>query len=497
MANSKHILYNSSLLSGYGSVLRRDESGCRSVTYCQLIREGEKMTTRKTQLVGYTWHTVFLICLLLTARIYAIQDRATVAKTYSPKLEKILNENIASFWYSKSLDRENGGYTINFGPKGELKGEGTKMIVTQARTVWLFSRLARAGYGKKYLEAAEMGYRFLKDKMWDAKSRSGMAEPYGGFYWEVSVTGDKKLKPRKHLYGQAFALYAISEYYLASGKQEVLDFAIQCFNLLEAKSHDQTYGGYIEFFNEDWTPVPDSEISYMGAPSGLKLMNTHLHLLEAMTTFYRARASTELSRMSRQPLARERLIELINIESNAVVRKNLGACTDKYERDWTPRLEGNYARVSYGHDLENIWLLIDACDAAGLSNYPLLDLYRTLFDYSIKYGYDGTNGGFYDSGAFAQPADRRTKVWWVQSEAIVSALYMYRITGDAKYRSIFEKTFDFIQNNMVDWENGEWHANITPDGKPQGDKGNIWKAGYHNGRAMIECLEMLKELGRG
>jgi len=436
------------------------------------------MTKKQTRQVRYARHAAFLLCLALTATLYAAQDRQTLAQNHIPKLERILKENIASFWYTKSLDRENGGYTINFGPTGQLKGQGTKMIVTQARTVWLFSRMARAGYGaSEYLEAADLGYRFLKEKMWDSK--------YGGFYWEVDVTGEKKLRPRKHLYGQAFALYAISEYYLASKKQEALDFAIQLFDLLEAKSHDRTYGGYIEFFNEDWTPVPDTEISYMGAPSGFKLMNTHLHLLEAMTTFYRA---------GRLPLARERLIELINIESNAVVRKGLGACTDKYERDWTPRLQGDYARVSYGHDIENIWLLIDACDAAGLSSRPLLDLYRALFDYSIKYGYDETNGGFYDSGPFNQPADRRTKVWWVQSEAIVSALYMHRITGDAKYRSVFEKTFTFIQENMVDWENGEWRANITPEGKPQGDKGNIWKAGYHNGRAMIECLEILKKL---
>ncbi|HET6962347.1 MAG TPA: hypothetical protein VFJ27_07615 [Terriglobia bacterium] len=66
---------------------------------------------------------------------------------YIPRLEKNLKENIVAFWLSKSLDRTNGGYTINFGPKGEPKGPGTKMIVTQARTVWLFSRLVRAGYG--------------------------------------------------------------------------------------------------------------------------------------------------------------------------------------------------------------------------------------------------------------------------------------------------------------------------------------------------------------
>ena len=427
--------------------------------------------------VRWSWVPVIVVLLSVWPESCPAQDRSDLAKKYVPKFEKILKENIASFWLTKSIDRVNGGYTINFGPKSEPKGEGTKMIVTQARTVWLFSRLARAGYGgKEYLDAADVGYRFLKDKMWDAKN--------GGFYWEVDTTGNQKLKPRKHLYGQSFGLYAVSEYYLASQRKDVLEFAIRLFNLLDAKSHDDLYGGYIEFFNEDWTPAPASEGSYMGGDPSLKLMNTHLHLLEAMTTFYRA---------SRLPLARERLLELINIESNAVVRKGLGACTDKYQRDWTPRLEGDYARVSYGHDIENVWLLMDACEAAGVSNHPFLDLYRTLFDYSLKYGYDETNGGFYDSGPFNQPADRRAKVWWVQSEAIVSALYMHRLTHDPKYLPIFEKTAEFIEKNMVDWENGEWHANITPEGKPQGDKANTWKAGYHNGRAMIECLEILKQ----
>jgi mannobiose 2-epimerase len=168
-------------------------------------------------------------------------------RNYIPKLEKNLKQNIVAFWLSKSLDLTNGGYTINFGPKGEPKEPGTKMIVTQARTVWLFSRVVRAGYGgPEHLQAAEHGYRFLKEKMWDAKN--------GGFYWEVDVTGNQKLKPGKHLYGQAFGLYALSEYYLASKKREVLDLAIRLFTVLESKSHDKTYAGYVEFFNEDWTP---------------------------------------------------------------------------------------------------------------------------------------------------------------------------------------------------------------------------------------------------
>jgi len=433
----------------------------------------------------------FIFPFSVCSKLPAAQERVELANNAIPRLEKVLQENIASFWYNKSIDRVNGGYTINFGPKGESKGPGTKMIVTQARTMWLFARLARAGYdGDKYIEAAEHGYRFLKEKMWDQEN--------GGFYWQVDATGNEKLQPRKHLYGQSFALYAISEYYLATERQDVLDFAVVFFELLEEKSHDKIYGGYNEFFDEDWTPVPAEETSYMGAPADMKLMNTHLHLMEAMTTFYRAckqgsHFAKNLQNGVPLPLARERLLELINIESNAVVRKDLGACTDKYDRDWTPRLEAGYARVSYGHDIENIWLLMDACDAAGISNYPFGDLYRTLFDYSYKYGYDQGAGGFYDSGLFNQPADRLTKIWWVEAEAVVSALYMNRLTADPRYLDVFEQTYDYIERNLVDWEYGEWHANVTIRGAVQGDKASIWKAGYHSGRAMIECLEILKQ----
>jgi len=406
----------------------------------------------------------------------AATDKAAVAAEYLPRLEKILTQNIAPFWYDKSIDREYGGYIIDFDAQGRRKSRCTKMIVTQARTVWLFSRMARAGYRREeYLDAAEVGYRFLKDKMWDAE--------HGGFYWEVDVTGDRQLKPNKHLYGQSFALYALSEYCLASDKREVWDFAMRFFNLLEAQAYDQTYGGYRESFTPDWTPTPVDEGSYMGTPSNIKLMNTHLHLMEAITTFYRA---------SKLPVARERLIELVNIQSNTVLRKTLGGCTDKYDRDWTPRLDADYAQVSYGHDIENVWLLMDTCNAIDLKQYPFGDLYTTLFDYSLKYGYDETEGGFYYYGPFNRPATNRSKSWWVQAEALVSALQMYRFTDDPKYLALFAKTLEFIEKYMVDWEYGEWHSSVNPAGQARGDKANPWKAGYHNGRAMIECIEILK-----
>ena len=62
-----------------------------------------------------------------------------------------------------------------------------------------------------------------------------------------------------------------------------------------------------------------------------------------------------------------------------------------------------------------------------------------------------------------------------------------------KALEVFDKTSDFICKNMVDWQTGEWHGTFTPEGEQLGDKANAWKAGYHNGRSMIECLQILKQ----
>ncbi len=391
-------------------------------------------------------------------------------------LERILNQNLLTFWYPQVIDSEDGGYRLNHDLQGKWKGRANKRLVTQARTVWFFSRLARTRYGKNgHLEAAQHGYEFLCNQMWDRQ--------FGGFYWEVDSSGESATEPNKHLYGQAFGLYALSEYAIASGDSSATVLARELFSLLEHYAHDSQYGGYLESFQRDWNLAPAETKSYLGTAPAIKMMNTHLHLLEAITNYYL---------LTKESVARERLIEMIFVQSNAVVRKTVGVCTDKYQQDWTPLHGPHYDRISYGHDLENLWLLIEACDTAGISNGPLLDLYRTLFSYALRYGFDRKEGGFYDAGPCNAPADRREKIWWVQAEGLVSALQMYRLTGEEVYCHCFFQTLDWIVKHQVDWEHGDWYAQVAKKGKPLGDKVGPWKSPYHNGRAMIQCLELLQ-----
>lgn len=414
-----------------------------------------------------------------------VADPFSVARSraWRKELNEVLSENILRFWLEKSIDREHGGYFMHFDAAGARKAENTKAIVTQSRTLWLFSRVSRNDFEGEglptrdaSLKAARHGFEFLRDHMWDHE--------HGGFLWMVDPVAGKILMPGKHLYGQSFALYALAEYYRASQDREVLALADRLVEYLEKYAYDTRYGGYEEYFERDWKKPAEGTQGYMG-PSHWKLMNTHLHLMEAFTTYLEARETT---------LARRRLEELVQIQSNAVVRKNLGGCTDKYQRDWTPITDGNNGRVSYGHDIENVWLLVDSNRALGHSSYPLRDLFIALWEYTLAHGYDAEQGGVYYFGEPNAPASNREKSWWVQAETLVSALTMYELTGQRRYLYVFESTWNLVREKMVDRQSGEWHARIPGERSPGGDKANNWKSGYHNGRAMIECMKLLKRL---
>ena len=86
-------------------------------------------------------------------------------------------------------------------------------------------------------------------------------------------------------------------------------------------------------------------------------------------------------------------------------------------------------------------------------------------------------------------------MWWTQAEVIVAALEMYRQTRDPAYLDVFAKTWAFIDTAQTDWTNGEWFESIAPDGTPsKGNKATPWKAGYHNGRALLQVLDRLQRL---
>jgi cellobiose epimerase len=395
-------------------------------------------------------------------------------------LERILAENILAFWYPRAIDDENGGYRINHDALGNWQGERRdRQSVSQARTLWFFARLMTSPYRSEQCAAmARHGFEFLRDRLWDHE--------FGGLFWEIDSTGRTPTKADKHLYAQAFGLYALAEYAIASADPRAESMARELYGLLEGHAHDDANGGYREFFQRDWRPVEMSSPSYLEKRADIKQLNTHLHVLEALTRYHD---------LVREPAARNRLTELILILSSALVRKRTMAYTDVHAMDWTPSLEPAHAHVTYGHDLETVWLLIEACESTGLPNPALRDFYDAVFYNSWRFGCDHRDGGFFYQGPIGQHATAKQKVWWVQAEALVCALHMYRLTRRQIYLSCFRDTLLWITRRQIDWQVGEWHRRIEPDGTASGDKTGdqtgAWKTPYHSGRAIIRCLDLI------
>ena len=90
---------------------------------------------------------------------------------------------------------------------------------TQCRLIWWFSTLyRRMPEMAKAKELAKQGVDFLLKNFWDEK--------YGGFYWKVKRDGSE-LDQAKIVYGESFCIYALSEYYLATGDKRGLEYASQ------------------------------------------------------------------------------------------------------------------------------------------------------------------------------------------------------------------------------------------------------------------------------
>ena len=381
------------------------------------------------------------------------------------RLERLLLQNLLPFWGTGILDRQ-GGYRLNHDVRGRWLGPAPKALVTQTRTLWFFSRLLRSRYGtSEHAQFARHGFAFLEQHMRDAN--------YGGFYWEVCADGSAPTNDAKNLYGQAFALYALSEFGETLNDAPALAMAHELFELLEQNAHDNAYGGYIELFDRPWKTI--------AMPA--KTFNTHLHLLEGITRYFIA---------TRDDKARHRIDELLLIIGSAVVRKSIRACSDAHLRDWTPLLDRRHAFTSYGHDIESGWLMVRACEAIGVSPQPLVDLFRSFADYGLKYGFDTRRGGFYHMGRFNKRASDRSKVWWVQAESMLGLLVLWKLTGDQTYRDAASRTLKWIYDRQADWKYGEWHARIDARGRPGGNKTGPWKGPYHSGRALLESLAILR-----
>lgn len=382
-----------------------------------------------------------------------------------------LTQNILPFWMTKMKDETRGGYYGRMTGGNELVKEAPKGGILNARILWTFSSAALHLRSEAYLAEAKRAKDYIFRHFFD--------DQYGGTYWMLHADGTPA-DTKKQIYSQTFFIYALAEYYRASGDEEALSNAKALFGLIERHSFDTAKNGYLEAYSRDWVLLDDLRLSEKDA-NEKKTMNTHLHVLEAYTNLYRIWKDEHLACQ---------LKNLIRIFLDKIIDQHTGHLDLFFDEDWNVKS----TTVSFGHDIEASWLLDEA--AVVLDDEETSHEVREVV---LKVA-DAAAGGLRDNGALMNEKDSVTghlddnSDWWPQAESIVGFFNAYQVSGKNDYLYHVCKSWDFIKQHIVDKQHGEWYWSVSADGhKDTGnDKAGFWKCPYHNGRMCLELIDRIK-----
>jgi cellobiose epimerase len=367
-----------------------------------------------------------------------------------------LAERTVSFWLAHGPDAASGGFHATLDRQGNPIAPEDKGLIQQSRHLWMLSTwYERRDRSPALLERAAQQYSFLRQSFVDAAD--------GAFVYKVSRDGSRVVDAKKQMFAESYAIYALATYGRVSGDAEATELALARFASIDASRHDGENGGY------DQRSDPGTLTA-----GAAKDTNTHLHLLEAFTPLYEATADARVA---------ARLNELIDLFAARLLQPG-GYVHAEFSLDWAPF---GAARVSYGHDLETAWLLLEAARVVGRSGDPaVLAAALAIAANSAERGFDAERGGYFEAGAPGGAPDDVDKIWWVQFEALEGLWWAHLLSGEALYLERLERTLEWVELTE-DRPVGEWFATTNPDGSPAGAdyKGDEWKASYHSVRALV------------
>lgn len=418
-------------------------------------------------------------------------------QTMKREMQDVVKNNILRFWMEKMLDREQGGFYGRIDGQGVLHKDAEKGAILNARILWSFSAAYRVLKTPEYLKMAKRAKEYIINHFIDKE--------YGGVYWSLDSKGNP-LDTKKQFYAIGFAIYGMSEYARATGDREALECALQLFDCIEEHALDHQYNGYIEACTREWGEIADMRLSELDA-NYPKSQNTHLHIIEPYTNLFRCLKELDTTESVNYvpvigavlpvdvavPQETKNRVEaalrnIINIFTDRILNPETHHLDLFFDMDWT---RGAGHLESYGHDIECSWLIHEA--ALVLGDSDVLKKVEPIVQMVAK----ASEKGLRPDGSMIHEANLDTGHvdddlhWWVQAENVVGWFNLYQYFDDEQALDRAVRCWQYIKDNLIDYENGEWYWSRHPDGtlNTVDDKAGFWKCPYHNSRMCLEIIE--------
>jgi len=215
-------------------------------------------------------------------------------KRLAARVRAELLDDILPFWRQRTLDERRGGFIGQMSNDLHVQEDAPRGLILNARILWTFAAAYDYTRDEQDRALARRAYEYLTSHFLD--------KDHGGYFWELDPAG-AVLDDKKKIYGQAFCIYALAEYYRVFSEPAALAQATDVFNLIETCAFDHRHGGYLEVMSPNWRPCEDMRLSDKDM-NVAKSMNNHLHILEAYAGLLRASPDT--------PVA-DRLCDLIDL----------------------------------------------------------------------------------------------------------------------------------------------------------------------------------------
>jgi mannobiose 2-epimerase len=402
------------------------------------------------------------------------------------QLDAYLWKHVLKPRFPRCVDKEHGGFHMNYGRDWSPSEDRGRFIVYEARVVWTAATVVRLRpeTREEYLPYVRHGVRYLADVMWDRE--------HGGFHTFVDLSGREAQGGPfrgRPVYGQAFAIYGLAAAHAATGDAEPLELARRAWRWVEEHYRDDLGPGYRSAVQADGKPFTvlkedaGGGLGSLGGPALDRTMNDHIHLLEAYA---------ELLRSWPDPELRSRTEELLRF-----VRDRLFVEPGCLYFALHPDGRAVPAPVSFGHDVETAFLLIEAEQALGRAPEPAtLRAARMLVDHALARGFDPVRGQLFEAGsAYGLPVDRSIE-WWGQFEAVNAFSLMHERYGKetGRYWDAFSKAWALTRDTLAD----RLHPGVCPRIDERGEvhcetKSHMWFVSYHTARALLLTSDRLRK----
>lgn len=387
---------------------------------------------------------------------------------------RILAQEVVSFWETRGVDWERGGFFGLHDISGRPDPVADKGLIQQSRHLWTFSTLQKLNFQGRsgdFEPIADQTFTFLT-KFYRPEKQF--------FIFQLNASGTEVRDDTEQFYANAYAMFSLSQYAQVAPpaqREHARQLAMSVFNSLLQKGYDTEFGGFDQT-HDPWYFTPEQRQAGL-----IKDYNTHLHILEAMTALYQLTGDARVQ---------SHLNQLIDIFLDKMIGKR-SFIPLVFAKNWSTH---GAPLVSYGHDIETIWLIHEAMKVVGRGHEvsAIATLIR-VGQHAADKGFDHGRGGFYEEGLYNGSVTKNGKVWWAQAEGLLGLWKLYEWTGDRQYLHQIGQTLDWIEKYQRHPVHGEWYWEVTAEGIPDTSRYNFiggpWKTSYHSGRALLFLNEWL------